>query len=78
MSAIHGYVLTAWALAGLVGSGLASYLHQATGSYAAMTKVYSVIFLLATAVSVAMKLFVNRELARKGLAIPSTLLSAEQ
>lgn len=77
VSAIHGYVLTAWALAGLVGSGLASYLHQATGSYAAMTKVYSVIFLLATAVSLVMKVFVNRELAKKTAMPTGALLTAE-
>ena len=65
VSAIHGYVLTAWAMAGLVGSSLASFLRQATGSYAAMTKVFSVIFLVAMAVSIAMKIFVNRELAKK-------------
>ncbi len=67
VSAIHGYVLTAWAMAGLVGSALASFLRQATGSYAAMTKVYSVIFLVALAVSIAMKIFVSRELAKKQL-----------
>ena len=67
VSAIHGYVLTAWAMAGLVGSSLASFLRQASGSYAAMTKVFAVIFLVALAVSVAMKIFVNRELAKKHL-----------
>lgn len=67
VSAIHGYVLTAWAMAGLVGSSLASFLRQASGSYAAMTKVFAVIFLVALVVSVAMKIFVNRELAKKHL-----------
>lgn len=67
VSAIHGYVLTAWAMAGLVGSSLASFLRQATGSYAAMTKVFAVIFLVALAVSIAMRIFVNRELAKKNL-----------
>lgn len=67
VSAIHGYVLTAWAMAGLVGSSLASFLRQTTGSYSAMTKVFAVIFMVALAVSVAMKIFVNRELAKKNL-----------
>lgn len=65
VSAIHGYVLTAWAMAGLVGSSFASFLREATGSYAAMTTVFSGIFLFALAVSIAMKIFVNRELAKK-------------
>ncbi|HCX4216755.1 TPA: OFA family MFS transporter [Escherichia coli] len=33
VSAIHGYVLTAWALAGLVSSSVSSLLRQSTGSY---------------------------------------------
>jgi OFA family oxalate/formate antiporter-like MFS transporter len=65
VSAIHGYVLTAWAMAGLVGSSFASFLREASGSYAAMTVVFSGIFLFALAVSIAMKIFVDRELAKK-------------
>ncbi|WP_028454473.1 L-lactate MFS transporter [Chitinilyticum litopenaei] len=68
VSAIHGYVLTAWAMAGLVGSSFASFLREATGSYAAMTTVFAAIFVVALGVSIAMKLFVNRELARRHLA----------
>lgn len=67
VSAIHGYVLTAWAMAGLVGSSFASFLREATGSYAAMTTVFAGIFVVALGVSIAMKLFVNRELARRHL-----------
>ena len=60
-------LLTAWAMAGLVGSSLASFLRQSTGSYTAMTKVFMAIFAVAFVVSVAMKIFVNRELAKKHL-----------
>lgn len=67
VSAIHGYVLTAWAMAGMVGSILASFLRQTTGSYTAMTKVFVAIFVVALVVSIAMKIFVNRELAKKSL-----------
>ncbi|WP_348944222.1 OFA family MFS transporter [Chitinibacter sp. FCG-7] len=76
VSAIHGYVLTAWAMAGLVGSSFASFLREASGSYAAMTVVFAVIFLFAFAVSVAMKLFVNRELAKKQAQLGDVALSA--
>ena len=68
VSAIHGYVLTAWAMAGLVGSTFASFLRGATGSYAAMTTVFAVIFIFALGVSLAMRVFVKRELAKKHLA----------
>ncbi|UXY16867.1 OFA family MFS transporter [Chitiniphilus purpureus] len=76
VSAIHGYVLTAWAMAGLVGSSFASFLREATGSYAAMTTVFAAIFLVALAVSVAMKLFVQRELARR-TPVPGTVMAKD-
>jgi OFA family oxalate/formate antiporter-like MFS transporter len=65
VSAIHGYVLTAWAMAGLVGSTLASFLRGKTGNYSAMMMVFSAIFLPALAVAFLMRVFVKRELARK-------------
>jgi MFS transporter, OFA family, oxalate/formate antiporter len=65
VSAIHGYVLTAWAMAGLVGSSAASFLRQATGSYETMMQVFAGVFIVALAVSIAMKLFVARKLAQK-------------
>lgn len=67
VSAIHGYVLTAWALAGIVGSSAASLLRSATGNYAAMMAVFSGVFVIALIVSIAMKVFVSRELAKKNL-----------
>lgn len=67
VSAIHGYVLTAWAMAGLVGSTFASFLRGSTGSYSAMMTVFSVIFVGALVVAFAMRAFVQRELAKKHL-----------
>jgi OFA family oxalate/formate antiporter-like MFS transporter len=61
VSAIHGYVLTAWALAGVSGSTLASYLRDSTGSYARMLQIFSGFFLIALAVAIAMLLFVRRK-----------------
>ncbi|TJZ73333.1 L-lactate MFS transporter [Chitiniphilus eburneus] len=77
VSAIHGYVLTAWAMAGLVGSSFASFLREATGSYAAMTTVFAVIFLLALTVSVAMKVFIQRELARRHALQPALAVESD-
>lgn len=65
LGAIHGYVLTAWAMAGLVGSTLASILRDATGSYAMMMTVFSGIFLIALVISIAMRVFVVRALKAK-------------
>jgi MFS transporter, OFA family, oxalate/formate antiporter len=65
VSAIHGYVLTAWAMAGLVGSSAASLLRQATGSYESMTKVFAGVFVVALIVSISMRIYVQRALANK-------------
>lgn len=65
LGAIHGYVLTAWAMAGMVGSSLASFLRDATGSYAMMMQVFSGIFVVALLVSIAMRIFFVRALNAK-------------
>jgi OFA family oxalate/formate antiporter-like MFS transporter len=67
VSAIHGYVLTAWALAGLTGSSLAALLREETGSYGDMMRIFAGVFLVALMVAVAMRVFVARELAKHHL-----------
>lgn len=47
LSAIHGYLLTAWALAGLVGPYLAGWLRDLTGSYNYTLSIFSVLFVIA-------------------------------
>lgn len=41
LGAIHGYVLTAWGVAGLVGPLLLSFVHQLTASYTATLLVFA-------------------------------------
>lgn len=60
VSAIHGYVLTAWALAGISGSSLAALLRESTGSYANMLQVFSGLFLVALVVAIIMRAFVRK------------------
>ena len=67
VSAIHGYVLTAWALAGVSGSSLAAFIRESTGSYSSMLRAFSGAFLVALFVSLLMLLFVLQR--RKQLAI---------
>lgn len=62
VSAIHGYVLTAWALAGLAGSSVSSLLRQSTGSYEAMMQMFVWALALALLVSVATKIYLLRQL----------------
>ena len=54
LGAIHGYILTAWAAAGLVGPLLISVVKDQTGSYAGTLYVFAGIFLVALGVSIAM------------------------
>ncbi|MEM6458622.1 MAG: OFA family MFS transporter [Planctomycetota bacterium] len=49
LGAIHGYTLTAWAAAGLVGPTVVTRVQQATGSYAATLYVFAGLFVVALA-----------------------------
>ncbi|MBD7894757.1 OFA family MFS transporter [Limosilactobacillus sp. Sa3CUN2] len=52
LGAIHGYILTAWAVAGMVGPLLLSYTHQVLHNYYVTLIVFVVIDALAMAVSI--------------------------
>lgn len=54
LGAIHGYILTAWAAAGLVGPLIISMVKDATGSYAETLYVFSGFFVVALVISIAM------------------------
>lgn len=57
LGAIHGYVLTAWALAGVFGPQMVARLYQSTGSYETVLRVFSGIFCLALAASIMMTIY---------------------
>lgn len=63
LGAIHGYVLTAWAAAGLAGPQIAAYVRTVTGSYEATLYIFAAVFFVALGTSIHMKWLVNR--ARK-------------
>jgi len=54
LGAIHGYILTAWAAAGLVGPLIISIVKDLTGSYAQTLYVFAGFFVLALIVSLLM------------------------
>lgn len=54
LGAIHGYILTAWAAAGLVGPLIISMVKDATGSYAETLYVFSGFFGIALVISILM------------------------
>ncbi|PKF63776.1 MFS transporter [Psychromonas sp. psych-6C06] len=64
LGAIHGYILTAWALAGLVGPQIAAYLRSATGSYELTLYIFSGAFIVALAVSILMKNYISKARAK--------------
>jgi len=60
LGAIHGYILTAWAAAGLVGPMFASWIRETTGSYSQSLLVFTGFFAVALIVSLLIRLDINR------------------
>ena len=58
LGAIHGYVLSAWALAGIFGPQIVARLYEVTGSYETVLHVFSGVFAIALAVSIMMTIYV--------------------
>jgi MFS transporter, OFA family, oxalate/formate antiporter len=67
LGAIHGYVLTAWAAAGLAGPQINAYLHHKTGSYETTMYIFAGTFIVAMAVSIAMKAYIAKARKEKDL-----------
>jgi OFA family oxalate/formate antiporter-like MFS transporter len=57
LGAIHGYVLSAWAMAGVFGPQIVARLYEATGSYETVMRVFSGLFAVALAVSILMTIY---------------------
>jgi len=62
LGAIHGYVLTAWAAAGLAGPQITAYVRTATGSYQTTLYIFAGVFVVAFIVSLLMKAYITRAL----------------
>jgi OFA family oxalate/formate antiporter-like MFS transporter len=60
LGAIHGYILTAWAAAGLVGPLIISIVKDMTGSYSQTLYVFAGFFIVAFVISIAMLLNINK------------------
>jgi OFA family oxalate/formate antiporter-like MFS transporter len=65
LGAIHGYVLTAWAAAGLTGPQVAAYVRTVTGSYTMTLYIFAGVFIIALLVSLMMKAYIKRAQAAK-------------
>ncbi|MFZ3587730.1 OFA family MFS transporter [Bacillus sp. DJP31] len=60
LGAIHGYILTAWAAAGLAGPMFAAWIKDTTGSYAASLSFFGGLFIVALLVS----LLIRRDISK--------------
>ena len=60
LGAIHGMILTAWALAGLAGPTIYDMVMKSTGSLDKTLLVFSIMFVVALIVSLLMKSFVSK------------------
>lgn len=59
LGAIHGYILTAWAMAGLVGPLVIAYIRDTTGSYGTTLYVFTAFFVVALVTSLLMIFNIN-------------------
>ncbi len=54
LGAIHGYILTAWATAGLAGPIIIAYVKEVTGSYTDAIRIFELFFICALIISILM------------------------
>lgn len=60
LGAIHGYILTAWALAGLAGPIVAAQVREATESYAGTLYIFGSMFIIALIVSLVIRVDIKQ------------------
>ena len=73
LSAIHGRVLTAWGVAGVVGPTLVSLFREQTQGYTAILLFFAGLFVLNFAIATVLKLHGKRSLEEKAASRPSTV-----
>ncbi|PLR83588.1 L-lactate MFS transporter [Bacillus sp. V33-4] len=66
LGAIHGYILTAWAAAGLVGPILVSWIRETTNSYTLTLYIFVAAFIAALAISLLIRVNIKKVRERKG------------
>jgi len=60
LGAIHGYILTAWAAAGLVGPMFAAYIKDTTGTYAGSLTFFAGLFFVALILSLLIRVEISK------------------
>ena len=62
LSTIHGRILTAWGLAGIVGPMLVSFFHEAGYGYSTALEYFAALFILNTIIAIILKIYGKRGL----------------
>ncbi|EST54925.1 MFS transporter [Brevibacillus panacihumi W25] len=60
LGAIHGYILTAWAAAGLAGPIFAAWVHKTTSSYTGTLSIFAAMFVVALVISLIIRLDIKK------------------
>ena len=60
LGAIHGYILTAWAAAGLVGPYISSTVYEATQSYTLTLYIFAGMFVMALLISLLIRVDIKK------------------
>ncbi|WP_059105624.1 L-lactate MFS transporter [Shouchella shacheensis] len=60
LGAIHGYILTAWAAAGLAGPLITAWIHEATASYSLTMYIFTAAFVVALVISLLIRLNIRK------------------
>jgi OFA family oxalate/formate antiporter-like MFS transporter len=68
LGAIHGYILTSWALAGLVGPIIIAYVKDTTGSYTGTLYVFVGLFVVALITSILMLANIKKIKSKQSIA----------
>ncbi|WP_188454763.1 L-lactate MFS transporter [Virgibacillus oceani] len=60
LGAIHGYILTAWAMAGVVGPILLSLIYDSTNSYNVTMFIFGILFIISLLISLWIRVDINK------------------
>lgn len=60
VGAIHGYILTAWAMAGLAGPLILSFIYDATGKYSGTLFLFTIFCVIALILSLVIRIDIKR------------------
>ncbi|MBM7663055.1 OFA family oxalate/formate antiporter-like MFS transporter [Bacillus mesophilus] len=75
LGAIHGYILTAWSLAGVVGPITVSYIREVTNSYIPAFYIFTALLVIALVVSLMMKADIKKVRQQNEISDKKSLVS---